>query len=276
MKTKLFFLAALFCSALAFASCDDDHNYKPVSEVTQALKAKYPNARRVEWESKAGYEKAEFRNGSYETEAWFDRQGNWMMSETDIPYRALPQAVKTAVESGPYAGWRVDDVDKIERPDAATIYIVEVERGDTDVDLYYTEDGILVKESVDSDGNDLHFPTVIPDALKNLVQELCPGAVILEVDAEGPATEVDILHGGIHKEVLVDASNRWIQTEWEIRTSQVPQVVMTALRASAYGSYRIDDVSIIENASGLFYEFELEQGNQEVKVRFSADGTQVQ
>ena len=275
MKTKYFILAALLGSAFALTSCDNDDSYQPANAVVSAFKAKYPNARRVEWESKAGYEKAECYIDSYECDVWFDRNGTWMMTETDIPYARLPQAVKTTHEAGQYATWRVDDVDKIERPDAANIYIIEVERGETDVELHYTVDGILTKEVVDTDGNNLHLPTAISQALKNLVQELYPGATILEVDNEGPATEIDILHEGIHKEVLVNAGGQWAQTEWEIRTNQVPQAVMAALQASAYADYRIDDVDIIETPDGLFYEFELEQGNQEVKVRFSADGTQI-
>lgn len=275
MKTKFLILTALLGSAFAFASCDDDHNYQPSGAVTAAFKAKYPNARRVEWESKAGYEKAECYIGSYESEVWFDRQGTWIMTETDIPYALLPQAVKTTHEAGQYGTWRVDDVDKIERYDTANMYVVEVERGETEVELHYTDDGALVKEIMDNDGNNQHFPSIIPEVLKNLVQELYPGAVILEVDSEGPATEIDILHDGNHKEVLVDAGNRWIRTEWEIRTNEVPEVVMTALRASAYASYRIDDVNVIENVDGRFYEFELEQGDREVTVMFSADGTQI-
>lgn len=275
MKTKFLILTALLGSAFAFVSCDDDHNYQPSGAVTAAFKAKYPNARRVEWESKAGYEKAECYIGSYESEVWFDRQGTWIMTETDIPYALLPQAVKTTHEAGQYGTWRVDDVDKIERYDTANMYVVEVERGETEVELHYTDDGALVKEIMDSDGNNQHFPSIIPEVLKSLVQELYPGAVILEMDSEGPATEIDILHDGNHKEVLVDAGNRWIRTEWEIRTNEVPEVVMTALRASAYASYRIDDVNVIENVDGRFYEFELEQGDREVTVMFSADGTQI-
>lgn len=274
MKTKYFLLAALLGSAFAFTSCDDD-NYQPANAVTAAFKAKYPNARSVEWESKAGYEKAECYINSYEAEVWFDGNGTWLMTETDIPYAMVPQAVRTTHEAGPYGTWRVDDVDKIERPDAANLYVIEVEKGETDVELTYTVDGVLIKETMDTDGNNEHLPSVTPEVLKNLVQELYPGATILEIDREGPATEIDILHEGIHKEVLVDANNQWLQTEWEIRTSQVPGAVMAALSASPYAGHRIDDVHVIETATGLFYEFELEHGNNEVTVRFDADGNQI-
>lgn len=163
---------ALLCATFVFTSCDnDDDRYLPESAVLQAFSAKYPNAKRTEWESKYGYKKAEFHIGS---------------------------------------------------------------------------------------------------------QTLYPGAVILEVETEHTGTEVDILHGGIHKEVLLDTANQWILTEWEIRQAQVPEAVMAALRASDYASFRIDDIHVIETPQGLFYEFELERGGQETKVRFTQDGTLVQ
>lgn len=277
MKTKAMIGTALLCATFVFTSCDnDDDRYLPESAVLQAFSAKYPNAKRTEWESKYGYKKAEFHIGSQELEAWFDAQGNWLLTETDISYNALPQAVKDAFKAGQYAAWKVDDVDMLERPDAPTVYVIEVEKGGQEVELHYTADGILVKEILDNDHDNEHRPAVTPDAVRLLIQTLYPGAVILEVETEHTGTEVDILHGGIHKEVLLDTANQWILTEWEIRQAQVPEAVMAALRASDYASFRIDDIHVIETPQGLFYEFELERGGQETKVRFTQDGTLVQ
>lgn len=273
MKAKLFMMVGLLCGAFVFTSCDDDDDrFVPESLVVKAFNQKYPEAGRTSWERKAGYLKAEFRIGSYEAEAWFDQQGNWLMTETDLPYKALPQAVAASFETGPYAQWRVDDVDRMERPDAGTVYIIEVEKGETDIDLHYAENGALIKEEA-GNGDNGHLPSVTPEAIRRIISELYPGAVILEIDTEARGTEVDILHENIHKEVWIDADNRWMHTEWEIRQAQVPEVVMEALRSSAYAAYRIDDIHIIERADGLFYEFELEKGDREIKVLFSQDGT---
>lgn len=271
MKAKLWMISLLF-GAFAFTSCDnDDDNFVPESAVLNAFKQKYPEARSTSWENRAGYMKAEFNNNNYETEAWFDLQGNWVMTETDIPYNALPQAVKTTFEAGQYAQWKVDDVDKIERPDAGTVYIIEVEKGETDIDLHYAEDGTFIKEVVDSDNE--HLPSVTPDAIKTFIANRYPGATILEIDTEARGIEVDILHETIHKDVWFNSDNQWMYTEWEIRSDQVPDIVMNALRSSQYASYQIDDIDVIEKPDGLFYEFELEQGDKEMTVTFSEDGT---
>ncbi len=276
MKTKVLIMAALVCNSFVSMSCsDDDNNFVPENVVTRAFDTKYPDARQVSWENEAGYVKAEFYTGSYEAEAWFDPQGIWLLTETDLPYNALPQAVRSAFEAGPYASWKVDDVDKLERPDTGTIYVLDVESGERDADLHYSENGILVKEVTDGNGNDEHLPNATPDTIKELITEMYPGATILEIDTEARGTEVDILHENIHKEVWLDSQDNWLYTEWEIRSSQAPDVVMNAFRASAYASYRIDDIHVIQKAEGLFYEFELEQGDRDVTILFSEAGSLV-
>lgn len=117
MKKKAFIMATLVCSSFVLMSCDDDDDkFTPESIVTKAFDTKYPDAQRVSWENEAGYVKAEFYTGSYEAEAWFDPQGNWMLTETDLPYKALPQTVKNSFEASLYAKWKIDDVDMLERP----------------------------------------------------------------------------------------------------------------------------------------------------------------
>ena len=61
----------------------------------------------------------------------------------------MPQTVKNSFEASLYAKWKIDDVDMLERPDAGTIYVLDVENGEQDADLHYTEGGILIKEVTD-------------------------------------------------------------------------------------------------------------------------------
>ena len=56
----------------------------------------------MKWETKSGYYVADFYDG-YEASAWFTQDGKWQMTETDIPYNALPQAVKMSFENSEYA-----------------------------------------------------------------------------------------------------------------------------------------------------------------------------
>ena len=67
------------------------------------------------------------------------------MTETDVRYENLPEPVLAAHKAGKYADWRVDDVDKLTREGMETLYVIEVEKGESELDLFYSSTGILVK-----------------------------------------------------------------------------------------------------------------------------------
>lgn len=272
MKTKLSVLALAMCGMLAFTSCDDDdNNYLPDQTITKAFDEKYPDAGKVEWETKGGYEVAEFHVSGNETEAWFDNKGNWVMTKTEINFGLLPEAVRTSLKDSEYKDWKSTDFDKLERSNAATVYVIEVEQGEQEFDLYYTEDGILLK-AVPDDDNDNFQPTVVPQAITDAINEMYPGATILEFDSEKTGFEVDILHNNIYKDVYFNTGNEWLYTEWDIKEVNLPAIIMNAYKASDYKDYRIDDIDVIENPAGTSYVLELEKGNDEVKMTISAEG----
>lgn len=272
MKTKLSVLALAMCGMLAFTSCDDDdNNYLPDQTITKAFDEKYPNAGKVEWETKGGYEVAEFHISGNETEAWFDNKGNWVMTKTEINFGLLPEAVRTSLKDSEYKDWKTTDFDKLERYNAATVYVIEVEQGEQEFDLYYTEDGVLLK-AVPDDDNDNFQPTVVPQTITDAINEMYPGATILEFDSEKTGFEVDILHNNIYKDVYFNTGNEWLYTEWDIKEVNLPAIIMNAYKASEYKDYRIDDIDVIENPTGISYVLELEKGNDEVKMTISSEG----
>lgn len=73
---------------------------RPAKNIVNAFKAKYPKAKQVEWEVKNTYQVAEFREGLTEAEAWFDNNGNWMMTESDVSFRSLPAVIRNSFETG--------------------------------------------------------------------------------------------------------------------------------------------------------------------------------
>lgn len=274
MRTKLSVLALAMCGLLAFTSCDDDdNNYLPDQTVTKAFDTKYPDAGKVEWETKSGYEVADFHISGNDAEAWFDNKGNWLMTKTEINFGLLPEAVRKDLRANEYADWKYTDFDKLERSNAATIYVIEAEQGEKEVDLYYAEDGTLIKVVNDTDDDNSHFqPTTIPQAITDAIDEMYAGATVVDFDQEKNGFEVDILHNSVYKDVYFNAANEWISTEWDITEDKVPAIVMNALKASDYKNYRIEDIDQIEKPAGTFYLFELEQGDNDVEVTISAEG----
>lgn len=274
MKVKLSILALALCGLFAFTSCDDDdNNYLPDQTVTKAFDEKYPGVGKVEWETKSGYEVADFHLSGNDAEAWFDNKGNWVMTKTEINFGLLPEAIRKSLRENEYQDWKYTDYDKLERSNAATVYVIEAEQGEKEVDLYYTEDGVLIKVVNDSDDDHNNFqPVIIPKAITDSINKMYAGATILEFDQEKNGFEVDILHNNIYKDVYFNTENQWISTEWDITKDQVPAIVMNALQASEYKNYTIDDIDLIEKPEGTFYVFDLEQGDNDVEVTFDSEG----
>ncbi|WP_320889167.1 PepSY-like domain-containing protein [Bacteroides sp.] len=276
MKLKMYFLL-LALGALGLQSCDndddDDLSYVP-AELKNAFTAKYPTVSNEKWETKGNYYVADFRHQNYETSAWFTSDGTWQMTETDIPYQALPSAVKSAFESSEYAKWKIDDVDMLERLDMETVYVIEVESGKQEFDLYYSAEGILIKSVADTDNDSGNYlPAEVPAAIENFIKEKYPNARLAEIEVEHGMTEVDIIHNNISKEVVFNSSNQWAYTSWDVHRNALPVEVTSAIASSPqYAGYHVDEADFFETPTGEYYLVELEKGELEVKVKITTKG----
>lgn len=283
-------------------SCNDndDLHSNPVPEnipekVILEFNAKYPNATNVTWSTKDTYAVANFylastRTGGHEPNntAWFNMAGHWNMTETEISYQQLPEAVKTAFEASPYASWRIDnEIDKLQRSDNnETLYIIEASQKEgnveTEVDLYYTEEGILVKEIVNAEtDNDYHeyLPQQPEGNIQTWLDQNFPNVRIVDYDCEQNGTEVEIIANGLKHEILFDNQQQWVytKTEYERRDlTQIPTSILNHLRTSPYytSDNAIDDVEkYTTRDNGTYYCFELKTAyDDDVKVYVNETG----
>ncbi len=275
MKTKVL-LTAFAASAIILTSCDDD-NIPVGSSLKKAFRSQYPKASRVEWEMKAGFYVAEFNLRGTDAEAWYSPDATWHMTETDIRYSDLPEAVLTAFAAGEYSGWWIDDADKLERTGLETVYVIEAEQGGTEYDLYYSEDGILIKAVPDNGGSHNYLPSpVSPASIDEFIGTDYPGARILEKEIEHGKIEVDIVHNGVATELLFTLEGEWISAKTEMRFADVPETVKEVLSGSQYGGWRVDDVDFYDTPAVDYYKFELESGDREADLRIDTQGNILQ
>lgn len=286
MKKLLLLTAVLAAGALCGCEKEEAESTAQVSDLTRAaLAMRYPDAVNVVWEFRRGYAVAEFdlpaarAAAAVRNAAWFDQAGVWYMTETEMSFDALPEAVRTAFLAGRYAAWRIEEIDRIERAGAKTLYVIEAEGYpdgiETEADLYYLPDGILVKEVLDADDNDYGDCIAAPpiEGVEEFVRTRYPDARILDIDREDGMIEVEILDGTLCREVLFDAAGRWILTKTELDPSHIPDAVMRASAASEYAAWHIDDVDHFLTAEGKeYYRFELESAGGEVRVEITPEG----
>lgn len=272
MKTKLLFLVFFLVTGIVMGSCNQQGKYRPEAKIVSSLHAKYPQASRIDWEQKHGYVVAEFHEKGMEHEAWFNPDGKWIMTESNIKYSALPMAIRTDFEKGAYAQWKKDDIDKIERTGMPAIYILEVESAGKDADLYYTENGNLVKVLADGKKGKMSHYMPLSQTIKDKIMLKYPNAIIIEADTDKGMTEIDIVDNGKAKEVMFNGNNEWISTSWEINKMEIPAMVSEALAKSEYRDYKIDDVHFVEKPDSSYYWLELEKGGSEIHLAVSPDG----
>ena len=271
MKTRMTIFASLLLAGFTFTSCDDnDDNYTPDEKIVNVLYEKYPNAQRVDWELQHDHYVANFYDNNIEKEAWFNTKGEWVMTESDILFENLPKAIQTAFGESEYKDWRVDDVDMLERVEMETMYVIEVEKSKQEFDLFYAEDGTLIKAVEDIDNNDYYQPNTVPEVLKNFINNNYPQATIVDIEIEKGITEIDILHDNKAKELPFNNANE-LYTTWDVKEREI-QEIADKVKAANPG-FHIDDIDYKESAdNSKVYIFELEQGDNERQVTVDMDG----
>lgn len=142
MRTGFKILALAFFSAIFLQSCDDD---SPDKDVQRAFEAMFPEAGRVDWDLERGYYVADFYENGYEKEAWFDKNGIWLLTKTEYEGR-VSDLIKNAVGNTEYSDWWIDDVDFIEKKDVDSFFVVEVEQGGIERNLYFSESGEWIEK----------------------------------------------------------------------------------------------------------------------------------
>ncbi len=155
---KIMFLALMTIGVFAFTSCDNDDDIMPDQIFNEALKAKYPDATRTEWEKEKTYYVADCWVANKDLEVWFNNSAEWLMTETELTRNDIPAAVITTLEASKYSTWRADDFDMLEYKSSPTRYVIEVEEGNKEFDLYFSVEGELVEERDVSKGDNTHWP----------------------------------------------------------------------------------------------------------------------
>lgn len=295
MRRIKFLSGAIMCGMLVFTSCDKENELGPdgiSNEIYKAFDSEFPGARNVEWKSDGTYAIASFdwegsrAGSSADNTAWFELStSKFVMAEHDMPFAQLNEAIQAAFRSSKYATWKVDEeVDVLKRLDKSAdpyyLYVIEVENKQTDegYDLYYAEDGLLVKEVPDAFG-DNDFTELLPSkpagSVENWLQEKYPGARIVDLDNEDGGIEVEFIYNKLKYEALLSVNNEWIYTkiDYNRNTSVLPAGVVSAINQE-YPSYVIDDVEFYESVKGNFYSVEIENDalDHDMELFFDKDG----
>ena len=267
---KIFLMIML--SLPFIVACSDDENEMKVdlsNAVTEFIDARYQGAkiRASEFESNGLLEVEILHEGKVK-DVYFDSKNEWVYTSWDVRQNELPQVVKAAVTEA-YPDYRIDDIDFIER-ETINYYAVEMDKGKLSIMVYVSPEGEILESTAGEPGT----KPVISDAVRSFISEHYPNATIksYDYDANG-LLEVDILDGNVEKDVYFDSNSNWVQTDWDVQVSALPDAVLQAL-AGNYPEYTVDSAEYVERPDNVvFYEVELEKaGGQDIVVNVTAGG----
>lgn len=144
---KKAFTLLLVTIALAVTSAQAQIRKVP-SQVTDALKQKYPAATNVSWKDNLSSWKAAFSNNGTQTEAWFTGKGEWKETDQTLTYNDLPAAVKDGFKKSKYNDWTPKSVTSIQKKGEALQYRVYVEKHSLVQKkyLFFDEKGALLRD----------------------------------------------------------------------------------------------------------------------------------
>jgi hypothetical protein len=117
--------------------------------VTNALAAKFPAAKNVEWRDKITEYHAIFSDEGSKCEAKFKVDGTWISSEKSIRADTLPAAIKEGLRLSKYADWEIHSAFIIYLADGVTQYHIVVSKTDLGRKiLFFNPQGQLLKENL--------------------------------------------------------------------------------------------------------------------------------
>lgn len=279
MNIRSIFLSLFAVLGLFLASCDnndDDHKnaIEPTEPVMQAFNKKYPNASNPIFTIEGNYYVAEFTNNGVSTEAWLTEQGKWIMDKADTPFNQLPEAVTAALNNGLYAGWKVDDSYTINRDSMAVVYKINAEKGNSDMDLYYSSYGNLIK-AVNDEGNE-DAPIVIPAEVHTLMAFTFATCDLLDIQSNADGYILNMLEGKVYKIAQLNKNYLWQSTSYQISEQDVPEIIMDSFQSTGYAGDTIESILVKIDANGTFYTFTVDHNGQSTEVTFDAIGNIVQ
>ena len=84
--------------------------------------------------------------------------------------------------------------------------------------------------------------------------------------------EANFNTGAVEQSATFTPEGKWIETETEIKSSDLPQAVQQTV-AKQFAGYKTKEASKVENEkNGNFYEVEVEKGKEVIEVALSATG----
>jgi hypothetical protein len=113
----------------------------------------------------------------------------------------------------------------------------------------------------------------VPASVVNAFKAKFPSLKAEEWEKEENYFEAEFNKDGKEYEAAFDTNGKWIETEREIKSSELPQVVKDAITKTSYKDWEVEEAVELESPEyKLAYEVEMEKGKQKISLYFTPEG----
>jgi hypothetical protein len=235
---------------------------KPGEEVSDAFAMLYPEAENTSWDFEQGSYIARFTLSSGSAYAWFNTEGDWLLSAREQPPGQLSGEVSAAFNESVYADWDLKKVNLLERLYMGALYIFSVAENNRHASVYYSRRGNLVK--VDNASEDaVHRPVTIPPEIIRAADNLFNKPEIIDMWRGELSINVAVLDANdVCRIAAFNDGYDWLCTTWDIKQGDIPQNVWDAFGSSEYGDSPVSRTQILQNHDGMMYLFHFTDNDQ--------------
>lgn len=112
----------------------------------------------------------------------------------------------------------------------------------------------------------------VPAAAKKTFTQKFPAANDVKWEKEDDASiEAEFKIGKVEYSATFDQAGKWLETESEIKKSELPQAILSAI-TKEFSGFKIEEAEKLETPEGKFYEVKLEKKEISYEVQFNEAG----
>lgn len=144
---KIMIISAVMTAAMAIISCERYDDGRPSKDVRSEFSRMYPDAYDVEWEWEGTRWEVSFDTGSRanpdEHEAYYNTDGSWIMTKTEVLLTSVPEKIKEFLALDPEYGtasFEDNDAEYIETP-SGSFYRFDLVSGGKHIHVDVNADG---------------------------------------------------------------------------------------------------------------------------------------
>lgn len=267
-------LGAFVMAILILTNCSpEDSNsdivrpVMPSQEVLYAFSVKYPDAGAILWDMENEFYVARFVRMSIPVNAWFGKEGEWLLSEEEYPFNRIRSGVLKTFYLSSYADWSIERTHLLDRKDMDTVYVISATRDNRFVRLHYSKFGDFIKAK--SGTNDYAVsPVVIPPEINRALYRLFDTPRMIDLWKDELAVNVAIREGDIYYLVVFTFDYEWICTFRDILQTDLKAGIWEKFQSSEYGAYTVNQFRIMQNKTDLLYVFYFTDNEKKSHILF--------